>query len=86
MPLRSRACLLITALGLVLRVAYALVVPDRFTDWTDSRNYLSIAQHLAGSLHFSNSFQPLGEPPVGVSGPTAFREPLYPLFLAAELR
>ena len=86
----SLALLAITALGCLLRLSYAVTVPDEFshgTGFPDTYNYVSIARHLAANFEYANSFQAKsGNPRWGDSGVTSFREPVFPLLLALKFK
>jgi len=66
--------------GAVVRVLYWVVVSPAWVPRSDARQYVSIAEALAGGQGFSSTF------PGGVAHPTAFRPPLYPILLAVPTR
>ncbi len=78
---------LITLLGCALRLLSAFWAPNEFPAWADSQNYLSIASNVAKDFNYANSWRPpKGHPRFGDIGPTSYREPIYPLFLALQLK
>lgn len=74
LPWRDRHLLLIASVALTLRGILAVVVGK--PEWPDSGGYLAIAANLLAGRGYSIAAEAPFEP-------TMFREPLYPLFLAA---
>jgi hypothetical protein len=56
--IESRALVLITTLGCLLRLIWAFWVPDAPPLWADSQNYLSIAHNVATDFQYANSWKP----------------------------
>ena len=85
---RTKGLIFVIAFGCVLRVMYAFSVPNAFPGWTDSQNYLSIARNVASNFHYANSWNPpdKNHPRFGDIGPTSYREPVYPMLLALQLK
>ena len=82
----STALVLIIALGCLLRLLYALWVPNAFVSWGDGDNYLSIAHNVATDFRYANSWQPSIGPRSGDTGLTSYRKPIYPLLLALQFK
>jgi hypothetical protein len=83
---KSTALVLIIILGCLLRLLYALWVPNAFVSWGDSDNYLSIAHNVATDFRYANSWQPSIGPHSGDTGLTSYHAPLYPLLLALQFK
>src|SRR5712692_4946354 len=76
---RQKLFLLLAVAGVLLRVASTLIAGNRLTTpWRvggDSEFYVRLASTVANGMGFTYAGQP-----------TAFRPPLYPLFLAGMMK